>query len=453
MVTGSGAGPAARRGPRLPFTFPGARIWLVALAGAVALAVLVALVATAGGAPRRSDSAGPPTVAGESSTTPTAEPSPAVPTTAPASPSTRPSTVPPATSPTQPADVCLESTLAGLSPAARVGQLLMVGVPATRPQSLAATVRDYRLGGVFLHGRSAQSAATVRSGLRQLQDSVAAAGGTPLQIAVDQEGGLVQTFRGADFPRIPSALAQGRLTQAELRAGTAAWARRLAAVGITLDLAPVADTVPPGFAASNPPIGVFDRQYGSDPDRVAKDTYTVVTAAQAAGVLTTLKHFPGLGRVRANTDTATSAVDSTTTPDDPYLAPFASGIQAGSAAVMVSSARYPRLDSQSIAAFSTEIVTGLLRGRLHFDGLVVSDDLGAAVAVAAVPPGERAVRFVRAGGDLVLTIRPADVPPMTAALLAAARASTSFQARVDDAVRHVLRSKYRAGLLRCPPRR
>jgi beta-N-acetylhexosaminidase len=198
---------------------------------------------------------------------------------------------------------------------------------------------------------------------------------------------------------------------------------------------------------------VFDRQYGSAPDSVAKDTDTVVTAAQAAGVLTTLKHFPGLGRVRANTDTATSAVDATATPDDPYLAPFASGIRAGSAAVMVSSARYPRLDGQSIAAFSTAVVTGLLRGRLHFDGLVVSDDLGAAVAVAAVPPGERAVRFVRAGGDLVLTIRPADVPPMTAALLAAARVSTSFRARVDDAVRHVLRSKYRAGLLRCAPRR
>jgi beta-N-acetylhexosaminidase len=428
--------------------FPAGRVWLVALWAAVVAAVGVAVVAVAGGPARHPDLAAPSTGA----LTPPASGLPATDPSS-ASPATPPATTPPATSTADPAEACVASTLAGLPLAGRVGQLLMVGAPATKPQSVSGTVRAYRLGGVFLHGRSAQPAATVRAGLRQLQASVAAAGGIPLQIAVDQEGGLVQTLRGPGFPRVPSAVEQGRLDQARLRALTADWARRLAAAGVTLDLAPVADTVPAGFAASNPPIGVSDRQYGSAPERVAADIATVVPAAQAAGVLTTLKHFPGLGRVRANTDTASTAVDSTMTADDPYQAPFASGVRAGAAAVMVSSARYPRLDGGSIAAFSTDIVTGLLRNRLHFGGLVVSDDMGAAVAVASVPPGDRAVRFVRAGGDLVLTVRPADGPTMTAALLAAARASVSFQARVTDAARHVLRSKYQVGLLRCPPPR
>jgi beta-N-acetylhexosaminidase len=218
-----------------------------------------------------------------------------------------------------------------------------------------------------------------------------------------------------------------------------------------MDLAPVADTVPAGTSQANPPIGAFDRQYGASPDAVAQDVGSVVSAAQASGVLTTLKHFPGLGRVRANTDTSTLAVDDVTTASDPFLRPFISGIAAGSAAVMISSARYPRLDPDNVAVFSAPVVTGLLRQRLGYDGLVISDDLGAAVAVAAVPVGERAVRFIRAGGDVALTVRSTDAGPMADALLTAARQSPAFQARVADAARHVVQSKYRAGLLRCPP--
>ena len=116
---------------------------------------------------------------------------------------------------------------------------------------------------------------------------------------------------------------------------------------------------------------------------------------------------------------------------------------------MVSLASYPKLDQHAIAAFSAPIVTGLLRQRLGYTGLVVSDDLGAAVAVRAVPLGERAVRFVQAGGDLALTVRPTDAQAMTGALLAAAQASPAFTARVTDAATHVLRSKSRAGLLTC----
>jgi beta-N-acetylhexosaminidase len=346
-------------------------------------------------------------------------------------------------------DACVASTVSGLSLQAKVGQLLMVGTPITNPTTLIATVGRYRLGGVFLAGRSSQPAATLRQNIHAIQQAATAAAGIPVQVALDQEGGLVQTLSGPDFPTIASALQQGRWDAATLRTRTADWAHRLAAVGVTMDLAPVADTVAAGTAASNPPIGVLDRQYGSDPGAVALTVAIVVDAAQSAGVMATLKHFPGLGRVRANTDTSTRAVDSTTNATDPFLAPFIAGIRAGSGAVMVSSARYPGLDSQSIAAFSASVITGLLRQRLGFAGLVISDDLGAAEAVSSVPVGERAVRFVDAGGDMVLTVRPADAGPMTGALLAAAQRSPAFAARVTDAATHVIRGKARAGLLTC----
>ena len=327
----------------------------------------------------------------------------------------------------------------------RVGQLLMVGVAVDAPSGLGDTVTRYRLGGVFLHGRSTRRAAELRSDIAGLQRRAA----VPLLVSLDQEGGDVQTLKGPDFPLIPSALKLGARPAATVHSTVADSARRLAGIGVTLDLAPVADTVPASLGKGNPPIGAFNRQYGSDPAAVAAAIRTVVPASQGAGVLTVLKHFPGLGRVRFNTDTSAKAVDETATAADPYLKPFAAGIQAGSAGVMISSASYPQLDRSSIAAFSKPIITGLLRERLGFTGLVMSDDLGAGVAVSRYSPAQRAVRFVGAGGDLVLTIEATDAAPMAGALIEEAGRDSAFAARVDDAARHVVQAKMRAGVYSC----
>jgi beta-N-acetylhexosaminidase len=340
---------------------------------------------------------------------------------------------------------CADTILAGLSLNERAGQALMIGASVNAPRDLGGVVARHDLGGVFLAGRSTRSAAGLRADITALQDRAA----TPLLVALDQEGGSVQTLKGRDFPLIPSAQRLGSGPRAKLRATVRDSAQRLAGIGVTVNLAPVADTVPAKLGEGNPPIGGFHRQYGSDPDAVAADISTVVAASQGADVLTIVKHFPGLGRVRANTDTAVRVVDNTTTRDDPYLKPFVAGIGAGSAGVMISSATYPKLDGSSIAAYSKPIITGLLRDRLGYTGLVMSDDLGAADSASSLPAGERAVRFVAAGGDLVLTIRPEDAAPMSAALIAAARKAPAFSARLTEAARQVLRAKDRAGLLKC----
>jgi beta-N-acetylhexosaminidase len=348
-------------------------------------------------------------------------------------------------------DSCVAATMATMTLRQRVGQVMLVGTPVANPAGAAAIVSSYGLGGVFLAGRSQASATTLRDAIAGLQKSAPA--GVGLLVALDQEGGNVQTLQGPDFPPIPTALAQGRLGQQDLRTSTQAWATRLAGIGVNLDLAPVADTVPASLGAGNPPIGAFARQYGSDPDAVAQSIATVVPAIQSAGVLTTLKHFPGLGRVTSNTDTSAAAVDSVATTKDPYLAPFAAGIQAGTHAVMVSLASYPKLDQQAIAAFSSAVINGLLRGQLGFAGMVVSDDLGQAVAVRDVPVGQRAVKFIDAGGDLALTVTASSAPAMFDGLLAAANGSSAFTAKVTEAATRVVRAKYAAGLLSCSPLR
>jgi beta-N-acetylhexosaminidase len=155
--------------------------------------------------------------------------------------------------------------------------------------------------------------------------------------------------------------------------------------------------------------------------------------------------------VTGNTDvTMVGTTDSVTTPDDANLAPFRAGVEAGADLVMVSSALYPKIDADHRAPFSQAVVTGVLRERLGFRGVVITDDVGAAKAVADVPVGDRATQFVAAGGDIVLTALPSTVPAMAGAVVARAASDPAFAAQVDAAVKRVLDLKVRRGLASCP---
>jgi beta-glucosidase-like glycosyl hydrolase len=368
----------------------------------------------------------------------TAGPPPATPGTTATPPGTTAGV--PAGSPQARAD----AALARMDRQARIAQLFVVGVPLSDLASGDALARS-GVGGLFLSGRSTASATAL--GAVTARWAAAAPGPRPW-VAADQEGGQVQTLSGPGFARLPTATAQGALPAAQLGVLAHSMGRSLHTAGVTLDLAPVADVVPAGTAATNGPIGVFARQYGSTPAAVGAAAGTVVAGLADAGVQATVKHFPGLGRVTGNTDTTATVVDGTTTADDPQVALF--GTLAREPAVpfvMVSLATYPRIDPGAPAAFSPAVLTTLLRQRLGYDGVVISDDLGRAKAVAAVPAGERAVRFLAAGGTLVLTVDAAVLPAMESAVAAAADADPALAARVDAAARTALLAKARAGLL------
>lgn len=388
---------------------------------------------------------------------PTSAPGTAVPTTA-APPTSAPGTsVPPTAARTNTpprsrvADV-VTRTLAQLTLEQRVGQLLMVGGAATGvPSSTRTAVTTYHAGNVMLTGRSGAGVTTTARVTRRVRalTTRSATGGVPLLVATDQEGGAVQVLRGPGFTSVPSALTQGGWTTSLLRSQATAWGRQLRAAGVDVDLAPVADTVPSRAAArTNAPIGRFSRQFGYTIAVVGPHAVAFGQGMATAGVLTSAKHFPGLGRVTGNTDVTRRVTDTVTTRRDPLLAPFRQAVAAGTPLVMMSTAVYARIDPSAPAAFSRTIVTGMLRGDLGFRGVVISDDLGAAAQVAAYAPGDRAVAFVRAGGDVVLTVDPATVPAMYRALLARARTDPAFRAQVDAAVRRVLVAKRTAGLLR-----
>jgi beta-N-acetylhexosaminidase len=272
--------------------------------------------------------------------------------------------------------------------------------------------------------------------------------GVETLLAADQEGGLVQRLQGPGFDTIPSAVRQAALSDAELGRRAETWGEQLAAAGIDADLAPVADVVPQDLVRVNQPVGQLRRGYGSDPDVVADKVAAFTSGMDDAGVATAVKHFPGLGRVRGNTDTTRDVVDETTTRDDAALRGFRAAVRAGVDMVMVSSATYARIDGRRRAVFSPVVVDGMIRDDLDFDGVVISDDL-AAVALQDVPAGQRVVRFVQAGGDLAIVGSAAEARTMARALRVRAERDADFAAQVDRAAARVLRLKQRRGLTDC----
>jgi beta-N-acetylhexosaminidase len=339
-----------------------------------------------------------------------------------------------------------ETVLSSMTLRQRIGQLFMVGTPATSASaSTRSEITRYHVGNVMLTGRSHGGTGTSEAVATAMQAraTTRATAGVRLLVSTDQEGGLVQVLHGPGISEMPTALTQGRFSLSHLQSSATTWGRQLRASGVNMNLAPVLDTVPGAAAARhNPPIGAFRREFGYTTARVGRHGTAFARGMAAAGVLVSIKHFPGLGRVTGNTDTSSGVTDRVTRRGDAYLRPFRRAIDSGAVPfVMMSTAYYSHLDKAHPAAFSRFVIGTVLRGDLGFRGAVISDDLANARQVSRWSPGGRAVRFIRAGGDVVLTVSPAALPAMYDAVLARARTNAGFRAKVDRAALRVLRTK------------
>jgi beta-N-acetylhexosaminidase len=362
-----------------------------------------------------------------------------------------PSAAPGAGSPTtgSPAAACATQVLGNLTLAQRVGELFLVGVDDNiAGPELTAAERTYHFGSLLLNKTAAGTAALEAQTAAMQELAPAGTSGARLFIAANQEGGQIQQLSGPGFAAMPSALEQGSWSLSTLRAAATDWGTDLRAAGVNLDLAPVMDVVPPGSAASNAPIGALDREFGFGPVTNGGHGTAFIQGMAAAGVMTVAKHFPGLGRVAGNTDFTSNVVDNVTTATDPDLNSFRTAIGAGVPMVMVALATYTKIDPAQLAVFSPTVMR-LLRNGLGFNGVIVSDDMGQAAAVQAVPAGTRAIDFLTAGGDLVTSQSLAPAEQMAAAVLAKASGNSAFRATVDSAAQRVLAAKRAAGLLPC----
>jgi beta-N-acetylhexosaminidase len=315
---------------------------------------------------------------------------------------------------------------------AACGQLLSVGFEGqAAPPELLGRIGRSEVGGVMLFrpniGVPAQVAALVRA-LREAAPAV------PLLVSVDQEGGLVQRLRRplTEWPDMLSVGSAGDPARSE--AVGRALGSELAALGIGWDLAPVLDV---HTNPANPVIG--NRAFGRTPEAVITHALAFWRGLRAAGVLGCGKHFPGHGDTRTDSHHELPVV-----AHDPArlraveLAPFAAAAAAGMEAIMTAHVMFPALDAQRPATLSPAILTGVLRGELGFDGVVVSDDLGMKAVADRWPIEELVVESLLAGGDHFLIREPAARQVAAwEALVRAAEARAEVRARVLESAARV----------------
>jgi beta-N-acetylhexosaminidase len=306
-----------------------------------------------------------------------------------------------------------------LTPRQRAGQLVVLRFLGTSaPSYVLRALRERRVAGVVLFRDNVVSPAQLRRLTRSLHR---AAGGRTL-IAIDQEGGAIRNVPWAAPRSAPPSVSTTRAARGAARAV----ARDLRGLGINVNLAPVADVAAVGGSVMR------SRAFPGDARAVARLVDATVRAYAGTGVAATAKHFPGLGASTANTDFA-QVVRGV-----PELRPFAAAVRAGVPLVMVGHAVYPSVDGDRIASQSRPVLTGLLRERLGYRGVIVTDSLEAKASVRRSQPDVSSLRSIAAGGDLMLTTGRGSYLPVLTAIAREARRSAGFRARVRESAARVL---------------
>ncbi|MFZ3470520.1 glycoside hydrolase family 3 protein [Streptomyces sp. 4.24] len=358
------------------------------------------------------------------------------------------------------------ATMARMSLAELVGQLFVsraYGHSATGPdpedaalnqqnfrvRTAAELVSRYHLGGIVYFGwahntRTPHQVAELSAGLQRAAAESGA--GIPLLLSVDQEHGAVARI-GRPATLLPGAMALGAMAPdgdgatAEARRAARVAGAELAAMGIRHNYAPVADV---NVDPANPVIGV--RSFGADPHAVADLVVAQVRGYQGAGVAATVKHFPGHGDTGTDSHVGLPLMKHTRAQweelDEP---PFRAAVRAGVDVVMTAHIVFPALDpSGDPATLSRPIVTGILRERLGFRGVVVTDALDMAGVRQKYGDDRVPVLALKAGCDQLLN--PPDLGLAHRSVLAAVESGELTRARIEESVLRILELKERRGL-------
>jgi beta-N-acetylhexosaminidase len=327
------------------------------------------------------------------------------------------------------------AVVAEMAPRTRLAQRLMIGVDASDPRGTAETVRATQVGGVFVGGNAPDLLSD------QALRAVQAMSRIPLAVAVDDEGGRVQRVDDLDG-ELPSARAMAGLTPLRVRELGRDRARALIARGVTMNLAPTVDV-------GNQPAGdvIGDRAFGNDPELVTSYAGAFAQGQREAGLFTVLKHFPGHGHGDGDSHQGrvrTPPLEDLRRSDlRPYAALVGPGgpLADGRTGVMVGHLDVPGLTGE-LPSSLTPAVYALLREEYRFDGLVLTDDLGAMKAVTGIFELSEAVeRALAAGADMALWSSGVRVTPVLDALEQALRAGRLDSAANDRAVQRILAAK------------
>jgi len=361
------------------------------------------------------------------------EPEPTPQTTAPSS--TSPSAEPLPWGPTEPEVQAAIESAATMSEEEVAGQVILGRYPGTDPAAAAEELSRYHLGGLVLFGENVSSLEQVRATAEAVQAAQTGLGRSwPAIFAVDNEGGMVQRLSAETGPwtSFPEFMANGAADDADVsRAAAEAMAIELRAAGLNFDFAPVADVT---VGADDAAIGT--RSAGDDPQLVADVVSAAVQGFTDAGVISSLKHFPGHGSLQVDSHEDLPEQDASARQlARRDLVPFGAGIEAGAATVMVGHIAVDAWDPGEPASLSAAAYSHL-RDDLGFTGVAITDGLDMGAVTEGSSPGEVAVRALAAGADLLLG--PTDVGAAQQGIVDALADGDLDRERVDQAAGRVI---------------
>ena len=342
--------------------------------------------------------------------------------------------------------------IASMSLEHKVAQMFMVTLGGSvLTETGAAHLREWQPGGVVLFGENVGDPASVTRLTNAYQSTITGAGGVPLLISIDQEGGVVTRLTNG-FTTFPApVLIDAAGDDMAFQVGQAV-AQELSAVGINMNLAPVSDLE----TYKDNPI-IFRRAWGSDPTMAGDAVAAFIRGSESLNVLATAKHFPGHGETRQDSHGELPTLDlSLDRLQSVEFVPFEHAISAGAAAVMVAHIWYPALEPQTglPASLSSNIITGILRDQMGYNGLVMTDALDMNAVDLNYNFYDAVVMAVQAGADL-LAMGPSigqDVFEQAMQhVVDQVRAGVIPEERIDESVRRILETKQQYGILNWQP--
>lgn len=282
----------------------------------------------------------------------------------------------------------------------KIGQLFMAGIPGPRlDEETESLIRDYHLGGIILFSCNIVDPVQVTKLCRDIQDKALKHHKHYIFLAVDQEGGRVARL-GEPFTQFPgnAAISMDDNPIEKAREFALVTAREMKMVGLNMNLAPVVDV-----NRGRPEKHLEDRTFGEDPEMTAMLGKTVVKVLQENGIMAVAKHFPGLGSTGIDPHHNLPRIEMDMGElEEVNLLPFKAAIEEGVSAIMTSHAIYSSMDQKRPATMSPAILNTLLRGKMGFDGLVITDDLEMGAIAKHWGVVEGALASFEAGSDILL---------------------------------------------------
>ncbi|MBD3921349.1 beta-N-acetylhexosaminidase [Paenibacillus sp. PR3] len=326
----------------------------------------------------------------------------------------------------------------------KIGQIVMCGFDGTTPtEGIKQLIQDYKLGGIIYFRRNVGPSSEVARLSAELQALSSKVTDVPLWIAIDQEGGMVSRI-DQDVALMPGNMAIGATGRLEYAYRTArVSADELLQMGINMNFAPCLDV---NNNPANPVIGV--RSFGENPEKVAELGAAAIEGYQESGVSACAKHFPGHGDTSADSHHELPVVrhdhDRLHAVE---LVPFRRAIEAGVDAIMTAHVMFPAYENSGVpSTLSNNIITGLLREELGYNGVIVTDCLEMKAISETVGIGKGAVMSLQAGVDLVLVSHRLDRQLEAFEAIHAAVASGELtEERIDQSVRRIVELKLRRG--------